>query len=88
MVNYLTSLSDPVSNDGFCNIPSSLLLTVLQERHIWPEDAGCSWGRVGVRSAWSEARYVALQLHSVHELHREVAHVKKKKHYNIFSFCT
>ncbi|TMS10938.1 Lysosomal thioesterase PPT2 [Larimichthys crocea] len=31
----------------------------------------------GVRSAWSEARYVALQLHSVHELHREVAHNKQ-----------
>lgn len=61
---------------GNPSFSSSLPLKVLQERYVWAEDAGCSWGHVGVCSLWSEARYLALQLHSVQELHREVAHMK------------
>lgn len=53
-----------------------LPLKVLRERHVRAEGAGCSRGRVNVRSLWSEARLLALQLYSVHELHREVAHMR------------
>lgn len=50
-------------------------LEVLQEWCVWAEDTGRSWGRDDVHSLRSEARSVALQLHSVHELHGEVAHM-------------
>lgn len=59
------------------SISPSLLVTVLQERYIWAEDAGRSGGRVDMYPVGSEARPMALQLHSVHELHREVAHMKR-----------
>lgn len=68
-----------ISNKLLCWVTSSsssLLFTVLRERYVWAEDAGRSWARVGVCSLWSEARSLALQLHSVQELHREVAHMK------------
>lgn len=55
---------------------SSVPLIVLQERHVWAEDAGGSQGCVGVRSVWGEACSLALQLHSIQDLHREVAHMK------------
>lgn len=53
----------------------SHLMKVLQEWCVWAEDAGRSWGCDDMYSLWSEARSVALQLHCVHELHREVAHM-------------
>lgn len=55
---------------------SSLPLKVLQERYVWTEDAERSGRCVGVCSLWREARSLALQLHGVQELHREVAHMK------------
>lgn len=55
---------------------SSLLFEVLQERHVWFEDAGRPWGHIGVCSVWSEAHSLALQLHRVHHLHGEVADLK------------
>ncbi|KAF3839507.1 hypothetical protein F7725_018224, partial [Dissostichus mawsoni] len=47
-----------------------------EKRYVWVEDAKRSWRRVDVPSLWSETRSVALKLHCVQELHREVAHLK------------
>lgn len=69
----------------FCNNPSfssSLPLKVLQERYVWAEDAGRSWGCVDVCALWSEAYQLALQRHSVQELHREVAHMRANLYLN------
>lgn len=77
LLQALCQVVDICLSSYFEIICPSLLSKVLQERYVWAEDAGRSWGRVCVHSLWSEARSLALQLHSVRELHREVAHIKK-----------
>lgn len=57
---------------------SYFVLTVLQERHVWSEDAGRSRRPVGVRSVRGGAHAVARKLHRVPELHGEVAHLRTR----------
>lgn len=54
----------------------SSALSVLPERCVWAEDAGPTWRLGDVCSFGGEAHNLALQLHSVQELHGEVAHIK------------
>lgn len=71
--------SFPLNNHVYhCLAPEipSLSFSVLCEGHVWSADAGRSRRPVGVRSVRGEARGVALQLHSVHQLHGGVAGVK------------
>lgn len=55
---------------------SSSSLKVLQEGHVWAEDAGRSRGRVPVCPFWSEACPLALKLHSLPKLHGDLAHMR------------
>lgn len=66
---------------------SSSTLKVLQEQHVWAEDAGWSRGRVRVRSFWSEACSLALKLHTLPKLHGEVAHIKTQSMTGNINIC-